>query len=716
MEKTGNLLNRKMKKIFVLATVVFFIGTLNAQVLYSDNFNTLTLQNDVQVTGSKTVTTTYTIAPAGYDVINDGFKNNVGTTNAPNKPFNVAALKTIGWAVLYNAIENDTFLVTTSWLDTNAATKRFVVSPVINNITANSVLSWEAKSPDVNFPEGYEVYITTNTTGTLTASSFALVDRVFNIPDGNTTGGGEKSVWTKHGASLAAYTGQNIRVAFKNISQNMYQLWVDDIKVETIPNSLDVAITEGKGIYKYNTINTNGSVNCRVTNNGNTDINLINLYYSIKGPFNYTNVQSFILSQPLKPFAYTDLTFSTPYNISTSGYYNLKVYVNSINSGVDQNTSNDTIYTGLSIMTAAPQKNVLVEQFVSAFDGNSVDGQEKLAALTASNVIAINIHDGDSLKNTSASGVISAYRKTTTTAMIDRSYFSDLYSVVVERPTYGTRVNQRKTVVVPVSVNITGKSYNTSTRELTFTVTADFVAETQGDYRLNAHITENNVSGLNTDTTFNGWNQLSFMYNAPWSAYYQKGYYLPGANGYVLKGWEYRHQNVLDTMMDGSFGASGIIPQTGGTLNQSYTKVYTYTVPVAPTGISRFNPDNLYIVASVSEYNADKNKRSILNCVQSKATANNEIISVNEIKNDARFMVYPNPANAMVNLLIPENSFIKTVSISIKDLLGKEVYRQEAQMRFGLIQLNLFDLENGSYFINLSDGNVSRAQKLIISK
>ncbi len=150
-----------MKKILA-AVFVLFILTGKGQVIFSDSYNSLTLQNDVQVFGSKTVTTTYTTAPTGYSLINDGFKNNVGSINAPNKPFNVVALKTTGWAVGYNAIDADTFLVSTSWLDTTAAANRFIVSPVINSITANSVLSWKAKSPDNNFPEGYEVYVQTN--------------------------------------------------------------------------------------------------------------------------------------------------------------------------------------------------------------------------------------------------------------------------------------------------------------------------------------------------------------------------------------------------------------------------------------------------------------------------------------------------------------------------------------------------------------------------
>lgn len=702
----------KFKIIYLLLLMPF--AFLKAQVLFSDDFSTLSLQNDVQVIGSKTISTTYTTAPSAYTLIEDGYKNNVGTTNSPNRPFNVASLKTTGWAVLYNSTENDTFLVSTSWLDTSVAVKRFIVSPVINNITANTVLSWEAMSPDVNFPEGYEVYVTTNTTGTLNANSFLLSDRVFYLADGNTAGAGEKGVWTKRGISLSQYAGQNIRIAFKNISQSMYQLWLDNIRVEDIANQYDAEISEGQGVYRYNTVGTNGNINCRITNRGRSGINSVSLNYQIQGITNYQ--QAFGLAQLIPIHGSNDFTFNVPYNISTPGYYPVKIWVNYVNGFADENKVNDTLYTSLSIMSAAPAKNVMVEQFLSAFDGYSPDGQDKLASLASGSVVAVNIHDGDSLKNASVAGVVSTYRKKTTTAIIDRNYFNDITSVPVERAAYSSRINQRKAVVVPVSVAINNKAYNTGTRELTFSVQANFTSEVKGDYRINAYITENNVFGLGSDTTYNGWNQLSFMYNVPFSAYYQKGYYLASAGGYVLKAFEYKHQNVLDTALDGSFGAAGIIPSNGGTANQSYGKAYTYTVPVAAGGVFRYNPDNMYIVAFVSEYDANKNKRTILNCYQEKVTAGSEMVTVKELKSQANFLLYPNPSSGLTHVLIPEGSFKNKVKITVIDITGKEVYVNSTDMRFGLLDLNLYHLDNGSYFIQLTDGESSRTQKLILVK
>lgn len=702
-----------MKKILTSIFILFFTCT-KAQILFSNSFGNLTLQNDIQVFGSKTITTTYTTVPAGYDLINDGFKNNVGTVNAPNQPFNVASLKTTGWAVGYNATEADTFLVSTSWLDTSAATKRFIVTPVINSISANSVLSWYAKSPDPNFLEGYEVYVTTNTSGTLTASDFTSTP-VFAIADGSTPGQGEKSVWTKHGLSLATYSLQNIRIAFKNISKNMFQLWIDDVVVESITNANDIALTESPAFYKYNKINNASAVFCTATNLGNNNVNSITLNYQFTGFSVMT--QTFVLATPLTPYAKGNYTFTIPYSIPVAGYYPLKISVNKVNGSTDSNANNDTINSNVTIVTAVPAKNTLVEQFLSAYDGYSPDGQEKLKALTNGSVIAVNHHDGDSLKTSSIGNLITTYRKKTTTAMVDRTYFSDVNSVPVERTSYATRITQRNSVIVPATISITNKNYDSITRVLNFTVSTTFVGEVKGDYRINAFVTENNVYGPVMDTSYNGWNQLSFMYNIPFSSYFQQGYYLPVQNGYVLAAAKYKHQNVLDASLDGAFGTAGLIPATGGTQGQTYNRAYSYTVPATPAGQFRYMHENMYLVAYVSEYNANPDKCTVLNCTQDKMTSRSEsLVSVSELNSKAEFLLYPNPSYGITNILIPENSFRNRVNISVIDILGKEVYNQDAGMSFGLIQMNLNHLENGSYFMMLSDGNTKTVKKLVIVK
>ncbi len=715
-----------IKKIFISALFISY-GICSGQVLFSDNFNSYPLQTYTTVYSA----VSYTTASPGYTIVNDGFKNNVGSLQAPNQPFNVPALKTTGWAVAYNNLVNDTFLVSTSWLDSSIAARRYIVTPPVNSITGVSVLSWEAMAPDINYPDGYEIYVTNNTTGTLSAASFNISDRIFSIADGNTPNGGEKNKFIKRGVSLATYAGQNLRIAFKNNSTNMYQLWIDDIKVENIPNSTDAEISAGQDIYKYNAINTNGSIKFRITNRGYGNINSLNVNYLVVGTGNNI-VEPFSIATPMTPFALSDFTFNAPYSVTAPGYYKVKVWVSDVNGGgADQNQLNDTLVSYVSIMATAPAKNVLVEQFVSSFDGYTPDGQDVLNTLTSNTVIAVNIHDVDSLKNKSVTALINSYKQKYSTALIDRNYFYDLNSVPVDRNIYGARINLRKPAIVPASVTITNKNYNSFTREITFTVNATFAAEVVGDYRINAYITENNVYGPQSDTTYNGWNQLSFMYSVPWSNYYQKGYYYAPANGYVLSAKKvyagagvdsqhvYMHQHVLTAAPDGAYGFVGIIPLTGGTLAQTYSRAYTYTLPASPSiyGEFRYNPDNIYIVGMVAECNANKNYRTVLNCLQDKLTVNPEIVSVNELGAlNNLFSLYPNPSYGTLNILIPEKSFSNPPKIKITDILGQEIYFEQAEFKFGLLQLNLNNYGNGSYFISLEDGNYKSVKKIVIAR
>ena len=189
--------------------------------------------------------------------------------------------------------------------------------------------------------------------------------------------------------------------------------------------------------------------------------------------------------------------------------------------------------------------------------------------------------------------------------MVDRFYFTDLQTTTIDRPYYTNRVNARLNMVTPASVSIINKTYNVTNNLLTFTIKADFVGEVKGDYRINAYIIENQVGGVVSDTTINGYNQLNNYYNIPWSPYYQKGYYSPTGDTYVLNLGQYRHQNALIYSFDGSYGNGGLIPTIGGTQNQSYQQTYTYTIPTPSNGTNKFNVDNMYVVGFVAEYSTD---------------------------------------------------------------------------------------------------------------
>ena len=696
-----------MKKIFLF--IIFFASVLiiQSQVIYSNRYNNLALQTYSTANSS----TQFTSVPADFTLIDDGLKNNIGSLTNPNRPFNEPSLKTSGWAVVYNSIENDTFLVTTSWLDTTTVNvNRWVALPPISNITENSVLTWVAKSPDANYADGYEVYGTTNL-GTLNAQSFSLGDRLFSITDGNTSGGGEKNTWTRRSINLGAFVGQTLRFAFRNNSKDLYQLWIDDVEVINLPVGLDGSLTSASA-KKYLLTNASDSVRVTIANLGATTIQSVTLSYQIGN--SSVNTENFALSSGLDYKQSNTLKFSLPYSISQPGYYILKTWISAIDGIVDQNQLNDTVRYAITVQNTSPAKAVLLEQFVSANDGEGPDAQEKTLALQSNSVIAVNIHHLDSIKDPNSLSLISDYKKSFANAMVDRFYFTDLQTTTIDRPYYTNRVNERLNMVTPVSVSIINKTYNVTNNLLTFTIKADFVGEVKGDYRINAYIIENQVGGVVSDTTINGYNQLNNYYNIPWSPYYQKGYYSPTGDTYVLNLGQYRHQNALIYSFDGSYGNGGLIPTIGGTQNQSYQQTYTYTIPTPSNGINKFNVDNMYVVGFVAEYSTDKNARTVLNAVKEKITANPEVVSIYERVIDSKLFVYPNPSSGLVYFNLPDVN--ARYELQILDVLGRHIKMQQASYTSTNQSLDLSMLPDGLYVLKITSGKRSFSEKLIIQR
>jgi hypothetical protein len=688
-----------MKKILIFIVFLVSVSQLVSQTQFSNSFGNLSLQTYTTTSSS----VQYTNAPVIYSVINDGLKNNIGSAINPNLPFNVPAFKTAGWAVVYNALENDTFLVSTSWLDTLVAVNRWIITPPITNITANTVLTWLAKSPDANFKESYEVY-GTNKTGTLVAQDFAVGDLLFSST-------GENSSWTRRSVSLGNFAGQTLRFAFKNNSNNKYQIWIDDIEVITLPNNLDGALT-GIETPKYILTNASDSIKVNVSNLGAININTLVLNYTIGN--SSINTQTFTLANGLS-YKQTNLTkFSLPYTVSSAGNFKAKVWISSVNTIQDQNQSNDTTFTYITVQSYSPKKSVLIEQFVSAYDGDCTDAQQKVLALQNDSVIIVNVHDLDSLKETNSIGILNTYKKNTATAMIDRTYFSGPESVSVTRPYYNNLVAKQLKTVTPASVSIINKTYNSVTKQLSFTVKADFIGDVKGDLRLNAYLTENNVSGPSSDISANGYNQLNNYYNVSWSPYYQLGIFSSTYSAYVLKPYQFKHHNTLVYSFDGSFGNPGLIPTNGGTQGQSYQKTYTLTVPTPTNSASLYNSDNLYIVAFLAEYSSNQNNRNVLNVVKEKITPNSEILGVQEEQGNSFISLFPNPSNG--NMYINSPKSLNTYEIKAIDIMGRCVFIETLNQVGNQAQLDLSALNNGVYFLSISSENGSFIEKVIIQK
>lgn len=695
-----------LKKLFYFILVSLSVNNSFSQILYSERFNTLSLISGTYTANSSTQTYFFSDVPSTMTAINNGTLT--ADTLTGNYPFRANGQKQKAWLGYVPANTTDTIAVSTSWLTPSGTANAWLITPIINNITANTVLTWEAMSPDLNNLDGYEIYVSTNTSTSVAVSNFSAL--IYS-------NGGENNTWQSRGVSLGAYAGQNIRIAFKNNSSDKYQLWLDDIVVQNISNGFDAGAIS-HDIYKYSTVNAINTFSATFKNYGYTPITNLTINYKMANGVTVSEIK--ILSPALNYLDSRTLTFTSPYVSATPIYNTYKIWSSTINSQSDQVSINDTITGAITISSITPSKKVLVEQYTGAGYGWAPDGYTKLNSIvtTNTNVIAASIHDNDNMVVTGGASLISDYATEFPSATIDRHYFSSNNDVAIEKNNWSSFTTQRLAMKVPATVTITNVSYNSTTKQIDATVSTTFYGDVKGDYRLNLYIKENNVYGPTNDNTNNGWNQESFLYNIGSSPYYQMGTYL-NSTTYLLSPTEYKHQYVVTHMADGASGASGIIPSNGSTNGVTYTKVYSYTLPTAASGEFRYNADNIYLIGLVSEYNVDAKKRSILNVEEVKLTSNPEtIVSVKELAStDVNLNVFPNPTTDVcyLNYTTTNNEF---VTINVFNALGELVYIETKNVNAGNIthELNLKELNAGNYMVQVSFKNNTITKKLTIIK
>ena len=692
-----------------LLTILFINGyNIKAQTLYTERFNGVVMNTATYFANGATQTYLFNDVPATMFTINNGAK--IADTLTGNYPFRATGQKLKAFLSYKQANQTDTFAVSTSWLKPAATADSWLITPTINSIAANTVLMWDAMAPDATYLDGYEVYVTTNTSSTPVVGDFTPANKVFSISS-------EKNSWQTRGLSLAAYAGQNIRIAFRNNSTDKYQLWIDDIIVKNIPNGYDVSTTLNN-TYKYSSVGVNNIISATFKNNGFTPITSLLINYKMGSNPTITETQT--LTSPLSYLESKQCNFSVPFITSTAAYNSLKIWVTLVNGFADQYNINDTISGSLTISGSVPAKKVLVEEFTGTWCGWCPDGQLKLndAVYTNSNVVVASLHDNDNMSTSSVDNLIVDYAKVFPSASIDQYLFPTNTEVSIERNNWNAFITQRQSMVVPATVTLTGVNYNAITRVINATVSTSFLGDVKGDYRLNLYVKENNVFGAVADSLLdNNWNQYSYLYNIPSSPFYQFGNYL-NPTTFMMGSNRYKHQFVIDSMLDGSYGAVGIIPLSGSTMGQTYTKPYSYTLAL-PVGTEyRYHEDNIYLIGVLTEYNADAKKRTVLNVSETKLTTLPETVGIKEqAKQDFKFNIFPNPTSTQCQLSYDLKKDA-LVTVSVYNMLGELVYTETKFENTGSVSHELFivNLQQGNYSVEVFTNEFKTVKKLTIIK
>jgi len=552
-----------------------------------------------------------------------------------NAYFNFQATPTIGqtWALNFNAEAGSIFI--DDGLTSNLAVGSYTANTWFNfRIEANLTLNlWKA------FVDGVEIGTWTNGVNTIaSADIFPVQGSDFYVDD----------IMFDH----QPYTLPNNNAAVSGINMGSNIVGIDAMPTVTVVNAGAGAIT---------------SFDVTVDYNGNQ----------------YTEN---LTGQNLSSTSAMDVVFTTAIPL-VAGNMNVVATVSNVNSGgADDDPSDDAITISIDPVVPAAGKVVVGEEGTGTWCQWCPRGavfMDRFEQDYGPFWAGIAVHNGDPMTvaqyDTGIGGLISGYPS----ALVDRGNDVD--------PSGMTNDFFDRLQTAPTALLSTTSTWNATTRELVVTLTADFQAAANDNYKLAVVLTEDGVTG-----TGSGWSQS----NA----------YAGGSNG-VMGGYENLPSPVPASQMVYDHVARAIEPSFGGdassfpavvNIGDSHSKTYTFTLP------TDWNEQNIHIIGMMMDPTGriDNASKGIID----------DLASVTDLEQTFKgFGVYPNPAStyAIVEIELEATS---DVNLRLVDMSGKELAARYygAVETSSTIQLNTADLNAGVYLVELTVNGQRMTKRLVI--
>lgn len=423
-----------------------------------------------------------------------------------------------------------------------------------------------------------------------------------------------------------------------------------------------------------------------VQNLGASPITSMDIKYEVNGT---TYTSSFSSLNILSNTSYSFI-HNTALNIPVATAYPLKVWVDITGDADHTDDTLNAVVTGLSFQ---PTKRVLIEEGTGTWCGWCPRGAvytEQIDTVYPGTAIVVAVHNADPMTDAvydaGMGNLISGYPGGT----LDRKDI-DIDPTDFEA-NYLNRIND----VSPADVGVSAY-FNSATRQVDVVVSATFAAELTGDFRLNAVLVEDEVTG----TT---------------SAYSQSNYYSSTSNNIPLVGaghnwqtepnpvpfstmvYEFVGRNIMGTYE----GQVGSIPAT---VTNGTTYSYTFTTTIPTT----WDENHMRVIGMLQDgdlntvLNVNRGAYGITTTVQ-ELTAENFSMSL-----------YPNPASLSTQLEVNlKNS--AAYQIEMFDMLGKSVYSQRFNGSTGknIYNVPLVGLNAGLYLVRVNVGGSVLTTRLIV--
>ncbi|RYD97164.1 MAG: T9SS type A sorting domain-containing protein [Sphingobacteriales bacterium] len=639
------------KSLFFAGLTLCSLGSLNAQVALTQDFNGLT-------------------APA----IPAGWASNPAsawTTGAPNT---IAPNAQAGLG--YN-------------LNSAAYMKAFGVNGKLaianNSLVTTETFALPATMPDASFifdMAYFQVRLNSDTSKKEELFFVVSTDGGANWTTVETVSANQTYLWETRSINMAAYIGStNLKVGFryKNNGGELVGVVFDNFRIfsgkDARLNSATAGNHPANGM-GYHQSGTATNVTGSVQNLGTSAIT----GYVVKYQQGANPVQSYTVSgASIAPLATANFSHNVPFTPAANQQYPLKVWVELTG---DTNHANDSTNVTVVGVPFIPEKKILFEEGTGTWCGWCPRGavaMEEFAVSHAGKAAQVAVHNGDGMavsaydsymSSLNGGGFPNLVTDRTVELTTDPGDIESVYNSLKENFGFATLTMGTPTV--------TGTSVS-----IPLTIVP---AVNMPNPRVALIVTESNVHSTRPGTGN------------------QANYYANNARG-PMGGWEAKGSSVAN--VNYHFIGRAVSPSPAGDamgLPATLTANSTYNVTLTATLNAEWRTDHLQYIATLG----DNNSKTIYNTAFSPLPLLEPGLPTTVANVDAginKATLYPNPVtNGIANLEIDAMS-AATLTYNITDLSGRVVLTgSKAAINSGLntIQINTAALNSGLYMVNFA--------------
>lgn len=598
-----------------------------------------------------------------YQDFETGFGDMIMVDNDKLTPHESVKQYTDAWNLFET--KGSVWAMSNSYYDPSGTSDDYLITPIIEQVTANTVLTFSAFSFIKDYPESYEVRISPN--GGSSISDFTKVLYVKSE---------ELSTITLRGFSLSEYEGKSIRIAFRNVSTNKLFLCLDEIKVYEAPKQ-DVTLQKVTS-KRYVNKGTELELKYAVQNLGLEPLKSFTVTYT-DGINTYTDS---IKGINIKFFNFFRATLKKKLIADEVGEEQISLKIIKINgASQDDVVENNNYLHKVHVLDKLIPSKMLAEEGTGTWCGWCPRGSvnmERMRKKYPNEFIGIAVHNGDPM-------TIAEYDA----ALTDLPGFSGFPGVVINRDNVidpGDLEMEYQTIrstIAPMVLDM-----ETSLENGVFSVVASVEYNSDfsdSDFKIFAAVLEDKVKG-----------------------YTQANFYAGGGSG-SMGGYELLPNPVpINKMVFNEvarsipFGFLGKDSEIGK--NAKSGEFYDFTIDVEiPDGVVEENASLVLVILD---------DEGVM--VAANHSLSNSVSVEDNVFENFSCLVYPT--------LTSDNSFVslkqknsENVNITLYNGIGNPIIKRSYGELAGhnILQIDLSGLSDGMYYAHIAVGKETKIQKIL---